>query len=221
MVMASLWYNKSVYMDCRLTAGFYTTLWWFSDKLWALRLHCSHWFCFCTWWFSGSSMVKLFEKVIPPSRYIESRHLTPQKTNHFTFKAGKFRSFQPSSYSPEIQGFYVVVFMLICCHYVFAVIFMTLLTVPVATLSLNWLLGSYVQYVACTDSSLSLRLYLFIFAQVIRNYITQKWAEHFCGICSPKWQSIGAVEGGGKEDWFDACESPQENQYAHHNPRLT
>lgn len=37
---------------------------------------------------------------------------------------------------------------------------MTLLTVPVATLSLNWLLGSYVQYVAGTDSSLSLRLSL-------------------------------------------------------------
>lgn len=31
-------------MDFRLTAGFYTTLWWSSDKLWALWLQCSYWF---------------------------------------------------------------------------------------------------------------------------------------------------------------------------------
>ena len=90
-----------------------------------------------------------------------------------------------------------------------------------SVLSLNWLLGSNVQYVACTDSSLPLRLYLFIFARVIRNNIKQKWAEHFCAICSPRWQSLGVGGVGGKKDWFDACETPQENQYAHHNPRLT
>lgn len=46
MVMTSLWYNKSVYIDFRLPACLHTTLCWSSDKLWVLWLHCSYWFSF-------------------------------------------------------------------------------------------------------------------------------------------------------------------------------
>ena len=151
---------------------------------------------------------------------IQTSHLPENKPFH-SQQGWKVSDSPPEYILQKIQEFYTVVFMLICFHYVFALVFMALLTVPVATLSLNWLLGSYLQYVACTDSSLALRLYLFISAQVIKSCIKPKWDGHFCGICRPKWQSLGVGEEGGKEDWFDACETPQENQYAHRNPRLT
>lgn len=120
MVMTSLWYSKSVYMDFMLTACFYHTALILWQAWWVLWLHCSYWFCFSTWWFSGPSVVKLVQKVIPPSRYIKSRHFTTQKTNHFTFnKAGKFQTLHLSIFSSAIQGLYVVVSMLslcICTH---------------------------------------------------------------------------------------------------------
>lgn len=74
----------------------HTTLCWSSDKLWVLRLHCSYWFCFSVRWFSGPSAVKLFQKVIPPSRYMESRHLTTQKNKQFHTQQGwKVSDFPP------------------------------------------------------------------------------------------------------------------------------
>lgn len=143
MVMTFLWYNKSVCMDFRLTLCFYTTLCWSSDKL-CLKLHCSYWFYFLTWRFSGPSLVKLFQKVKTPSRYIESRYLTTQKTNHFSInKVAKFETFLLRVLSLDIQGFFIVVFMLILFYYVSPVMFMTLLTVPLAALSLNWLLSVF------------------------------------------------------------------------------
>lgn len=110
MVMASLWYNKSVYMDFRLTACFCSTLCWSSDKLWVLWLTCSYWFGSSTWWFSGPSVVKLFQKVSPPSRYIESRHLTPPENKLFNIQQGqKVSDFPPKSLFSRNPG------ILHCC----------------------------------------------------------------------------------------------------------
>ncbi len=77
-------------------------------------------------------------------------------------------SFTLSSRISSLQKFtvYIVVFMLNCFYYVFALMFITLLTVPAATLSLNRLLVSYVQYVtALTHHSQT----LFISAWTIKN----------------------------------------------------
>lgn len=91
MVMRFLWYNKSVYMDFRLTRCLHRTvliLWQAVGLKVGLQLS----IFFSMRWFSGPSLVKLFWKVIAPSRYIESRHLTsPLQKNHCTLnKAGKF-----------------------------------------------------------------------------------------------------------------------------------
>lgn len=201
-------------MDCRLTASFFTTQSWSTVKLWPcciliLLLHVV--------------VLRIFRSEVAPKGHtlikiyrIQTSPLPENKQLHI--EQGKFQTFHLSC--PERQRFYIVIVLLICCQYVFAPMFMTLLTAPLATLSLNWLVG--VCTVCCTHWLITLSLWLvFIFAQVIRNYIKQKWAERVCAICSPEWQNLGVGEDSGKEDWFHACETPQENQYAHPNPRLT
>lgn len=82
----------------------------FTDKLQVLRMLCTYWFCFSLWWFSGPSVLKLFQKVTHPSRCIGSRCLT--------------RSEKQTSLSVRLESFpirrnKVILYRLFCCFHAY------------------------------------------------------------------------------------------------------
>lgn len=181
--------KKSVYMDFRLTMCF---LYHNVLILWqavGLMVASSYWFYFSTWWFSGPSIVKLLQEVISPSSCIETQtsHHLENKPCHAHQKVSNLTSDSPFFRQKRntIHSFFFIMCQF-CFHYVFALMVMTLLTVPLETLSLNRLLGSLctVCCSALTHHSLSDFIYLFyfIFVQVTRNY---KQTEMSKGIFVP------------------------------------
>lgn len=96
MLMTSLRYNKSVYMDFRLTAWFHTTLCWSSDKLWVLCCAAVIDFVFCTWWFSGPFRGKLAQKGHTPFKIYRIQTCQParKQTNARSKKGWKSSDFE-------------------------------------------------------------------------------------------------------------------------------
>ena len=111
MLMTSLRYNKSVYMDFRLTACSHTTLCWSSDKLRVLCCATVIDFAFCTWWFSGPFRGKLAQKGHTPFKIyrIQTSQPARKQTNARSKKVGKVQTLSVFC-SLEIQVLRVVVF---------------------------------------------------------------------------------------------------------------
>ena len=93
MLMTSLWYNKSVYMDFRLSACFHTTLCWSSDKLRVLCCATVIDFVSCTWWFSGPLRGKVAQKGHIPFKIYRIQTSQPgrKQSNTRSKRLEKFR----------------------------------------------------------------------------------------------------------------------------------
>lgn len=197
MVMTSLWYKKCVYMDFRLAAYVCTTLCWSSDKLRLFWSHCS------------SGLLCLSAAPLAPSGVKLLREVTDRRPREMCRTRTTRFSCSPVLHPQTWR----VCFSSCLSHY----------WQCQPALSLSWLLAGSLQNAAHADSSLSGSFYLFIYLSICgtghkESHQTQMSRAIFCG---PGWQRVGAAEEGGKEDRLWACETPQENRYAHRCPRLT